>query len=60
MNEEIKRTQNSLPEEEKEQLQKYQKKGITKVTNIEYILRGYENIEKKLKKVGARIRIEEE
>ena len=32
MNEEIKRTQNSLPEEEKEQLQKYQKKGITKVT----------------------------
>ena len=37
-----------------------QAKGITKVTNIEYILRGYENIEKKLKKVGARIRIEEE
>ena len=32
MNEEIKRTQNSLPEEEKEQLQKYQKKGITKGT----------------------------
>ena len=34
-------------------------KGITKVTNIEYILRGYENIDKKLKKIGAKIRIEE-
>ena len=32
MDEEIKRTYNSLPEEEKGQLQKYQKKGITKVT----------------------------
>ena len=32
MDEEIKRTYNSLPEEEKEQLQKYQKKGITKIT----------------------------
>ena len=32
MDEEIKRTYNSLPKEEKEQLQKYQKKGITKVT----------------------------
>ena len=32
MNREIKRTYESLPEEEKEQLQKYQKKGITKVT----------------------------
>lgn len=31
MDEEIKRTYNSLPEEEQEQLQKYQKKGITKV-----------------------------
>ena len=31
MNEEIKKTYDSLPEEEKEQLQKYQKKGITKV-----------------------------
>lgn len=31
MNEEIKRTYESLPAEEKEQLQKYQKKGITKV-----------------------------
>ena len=32
MDEEIKQTYNSLPDEEKEQLQKYQKKGITKVT----------------------------
>ena len=32
MNEEIKQTYESLPEEEKEQLQKYQKKGITKIT----------------------------
>lgn len=32
MDEEIKRTYNSLPEEEQEHLQKYQKKGITKVT----------------------------
>lgn len=32
MKEEVKKTFNSLPEEEKEQLQKYQKKGITKVT----------------------------
>lgn len=31
MNEEIKRTYESLPEEEKKQLQKYQKRGITKV-----------------------------
>ena len=31
MDEEIKRTYNSLSEEEQEQLQKYQKKGITKV-----------------------------
>ncbi len=35
-------------------------KGVTKVTNIEYILRGYENIDKKLNKIGAKIRIEEE
>lgn len=32
MNEEIKRTYESLSEEEKEQLQKYQKRGITKIT----------------------------
>ena len=31
MNEEINKTYDSLPEEEKEQLKKYQKKGITKV-----------------------------
>ena len=34
-------------------------KGTTTVTNIEYILRGYENIDKKLDKIGANIRIEE-
>lgn len=32
MNKEIKRTYESLSEEEKEQLQKYQKRGITKIT----------------------------
>lgn len=32
MDKKIKQIYNSLPEEEKEQLQKYQKKGITKVT----------------------------
>jgi hypothetical protein len=31
----------------------------TKVTNIEYILRGYENLDKKLNKLGANIQIEE-
>lgn len=31
MKEEINKTYNSLPEEEREQLQKYQKKGITKI-----------------------------
>ena len=34
-------------------------RGTTKVTNIEYILRGYENIDKKLNKLGANIQIEE-
>lgn len=34
-------------------------KGITTVTNIEYILRGYENIDKKLRKIGASIQIKE-
>jgi len=33
-------------------------KGKTRVNNIEYILRGYENLDKKLSKVGADIRIE--
>ena len=32
MNEELKNSYKSLPEEEKEQIQKYQKKGITKIT----------------------------
>lgn len=30
-------------------------KGITEIDNIHYILRGYENIEDKLKKLGAKI-----
>ena len=34
-------------------------KGTTTVTNIEYILRGYENIDKKLNKIRANISIEE-
>ena len=32
-------------------------KGTTTISNIEYILRGYENIINKLKKVGADIKI---
>lgn len=34
--------------------------GTTKITNIEYILRGYENLAKKLKQVGADIEIIDE
>lgn len=34
-------------------------KGRTTVENIEYILRGYENLEKKLKSLGAKIYIED-
>ena len=34
-------------------------KGKTKVGNIEYILRGYENLDKKLNGLGANIKIEE-
>ena len=30
-------------------------KGVTEIDNIHYILRGYENIEDKLKKIGAKI-----
>ena len=30
-------------------------KGITQIDNIHYILRGYENMEEKLKKLGAKI-----
>ena len=33
-------------------------KGKTRVNNIEYILRGYENLDKKLNKVGANIQLE--
>lgn len=33
--------------------------GTTKITNIQYILRGYENLVKKLSAIGANIRIEE-
>ena len=32
-------------------------KGETKVDNIEYILRGYESLDKKLKNLGAKIKI---
>lgn len=32
-------------------------KGTSKVNNIEYILRGYENFDKKLKNIGARIKL---
>lgn len=34
-------------------------KGKTTVNHIEYILRGYENLDKKLRKLGAKITIEE-
>ena len=30
-------------------------KGKTRVNNIEYILRGYENLDKKLNSIGAKI-----
>ena len=33
-------------------------KGMTKVENIEYILRGYENFDKKLRGIGANIYLE--
>ena len=33
-------------------------KGKTKINNIEYILRGYENLDKKLNKIGANIKLE--
>lgn len=33
-------------------------KGVTQIDNIHYILRGYENIEEKLKKLGAKVYIE--
>ena len=34
-------------------------KGKTELTNIEYILRGYENLDKKLRKLGANITLKE-
>ena len=34
-------------------------KGKTRVDNIHYILRGYEKLDNKLKKLGAKIRVEE-
>lgn len=34
-----------------------QAKGITRVNGIEYILRGYENIDKKLEALGAKIKL---
>ncbi len=34
-------------------------KGTTRIENIEYILRGYENFDKKLRKLGVNIQIEE-
>ena len=34
-------------------------KGKTEVTNIEYILRGYEGLDKKLRKLGANITVKE-
>ena len=34
-------------------------KGTTTVTNIEYILRGYENLDKKLNGLGAKITVKE-
>ena len=33
-------------------------KGVTKIENIEYILRGYEKFEEKLLKIGAHIKLE--
>ena len=33
-------------------------KGITQIDNVHYILRGYENMEEKVKKLGARISFE--
>ncbi len=33
-------------------------KGTTRVENAEYILRGYENLEEKLNKLGAHIKLE--
>ena len=34
-------------------------KGVTTVTNIEYILRGYEKLDEKLRKLGAKIHVDD-
>ena len=36
-----------------------QTEGITEISNIEYILRGYENLDEKLRKLGAEIKVKE-
>ena len=36
-----------------------QAKGVSKINNINYILRGYENIDSKLRNIGAKIKLEE-
>ena len=36
-----------------------QAKGISEISNIEYILRGYDKLDKKLRKLGAEIKVEE-
>ena len=36
-----------------------QAEGISEISNIEYVLRGYENIDEKLRKLGAEINIKE-
>ncbi len=33
--------------------------GVTRITNVEHILRGYENIVEKLNNVGAKVEIRE-
>ena len=35
-------------------------RGVTTVTNIEYILRGYEKLDEKLRKLGAKIEVSNE
>ncbi len=35
-------------------------KGITNIGNIEYILRGYENLDEKLRSLGAKISVNKE
>ena len=36
-----------------------QAKGISEISNIEYILRGYDKLDEKLRKLGAEIKVEE-